>query len=256
MILSTITIDVTISNIVVFLTGFLLLNFVTAISFFKIMISESPTRFPLWDHMNIPKQGTFENEKNQVETPQIPINENEKMLDQISESPIRSSSGDPVNELKEESWENEKTSAPVLSGIDLKTGQIWTHAFFPIIQEVQVTDGMTVENFIHKLKYAMDNPDYPQLNELRDDVWELRQKSIIAKEKVNKLCRDLAVVNSIEIEPNATIDFDVILIQKLLWLDLFHGEIWNLRRNGSFINPNSNAINFWELMNMGWKPKN
>ena len=52
MILSTITIDVTVSNIVVFLTGFFLLNFGMTILFSKIMISEI----------------SVENEKNKITT--------------------------------------------------------------------------------------------------------------------------------------------------------------------------------------------
>ena len=78
----------------------------------------------------------------------------------------------------ERNFENEKNKIATPE-INVKTGQVWIHEFFPIIQEVKVTDGMTTQDIIHKLNDALTSPNTKSLNELIRNLEKLKEKNKI-----------------------------------------------------------------------------
>ena len=125
----------------------------------------------------------------------------------------------------ERNFENEKNKIATPE-INVKTGQVWIHEFFPIIQEVKVTDGMTTQDIIHKLNDALTSPNTKSLNELIRNLEKLKEKNKIPLKNYLKFRDDLDLHDfNIYFSYNPA-DIDVLLHENLLLLELFKQEIY------------------------------
>ena len=98
-----------------------------------------------------------------------------------------------------ENEKNQVTTFEVSRPENLKIGQIWTHEFFPIIQEVKITEEMTIQDLVYKLNNAINNPNTEQLKQEIHDLKKLHHGmdiSLDELDKVERLSPELNVLSS------------------------------------------------------------